>query len=145
MRRFWLDRKNDSTGVSGTGTVARGVMFGGRHGGLGKCVMQWLSKHSSVAVYDSLEDLVAIHGHDGDTVVRWHEDDVICWYCGGDCFGSHEGGWQCLACSSGQRDPHYDPLTTVMAREQRGEEVPAEDRGTWVGTELPGRKERDDE
>jgi hypothetical protein len=29
----------------------------------GKCVIRWLTAHRSVAVWDSFEDLMAIHGH----------------------------------------------------------------------------------
>lgn len=66
MRRFWLDRREDVTGVSGTGPVAEGVQF---HNG--KCVLCWVTSKSSVALYDDLATLEAVHGHDGRTVVRW--------------------------------------------------------------------------
>lgn len=66
MRPFHLVRNVDVTGVSGTGAVAEGVMFGN-----GKLVLGWLTEHTSVAVYDSLESLVAIHGHDGHTRIVW--------------------------------------------------------------------------
>jgi hypothetical protein len=59
-----LNRKEDATGVSGTGIVARGVIFP-----TGKCVMEWQTKHTSVAVYDSVDELMAIHGHDGKTEI----------------------------------------------------------------------------
>jgi len=67
MRLFWLDRIEDATGISGTGRIAEGVQF---HDG--KCVLSWLSEHTSVVVYDSIESVEAIHGHGGKTVVRWH-------------------------------------------------------------------------
>jgi hypothetical protein len=60
MRRFQLVRDHDVSGVSGTGQVAEGVEFTN-----GKAVLCWLSDKSSVALYESLEDLVAIHGHGG--------------------------------------------------------------------------------
>ena len=66
MRRFFLDRIKDSTGVSGTGRVADGVLFDD-----GRCVLRWRSAHTSTATYDSLADLEAIHGHNGATKVRW--------------------------------------------------------------------------
>ncbi len=66
MRRFVLNRKVDATGVSGTGIVAEGVVF--EHG---RCVMSWLVPPWSMGVYDSITDLIGIHGHDGKTVLEW--------------------------------------------------------------------------
>lgn len=65
LRRFHLDRSEDLTGVSGTGTVAAGVIF---HDGT--VAMRWMTGVSSVAVYDSIDDVVTIHGHNGATVVN---------------------------------------------------------------------------
>ena len=64
IKTFVLWRRADETGVSGTGVVAEGVLFS-----TGKCVLAWLTEYKSVAVYDSLEELEAIHGHDGKTLV----------------------------------------------------------------------------
>jgi len=66
MKRFNLHRFEDETGVSGTGVVSEGVMFTD-----GKCAMRWLTERTSVALYDSIDDLEYIHGHDGKTVVVW--------------------------------------------------------------------------
>jgi len=66
MKRFVLDRRQDETGVSGTGFVAEGVLFDN-----GKCALAWLSRYRSVTVFDSIEEVEIIHGHDGKTVVRW--------------------------------------------------------------------------
>ena len=62
MRRFELHRDIDSSGVSGTGIVAEGVIFA-----TGKVVLSWLTKVSSLGVYDSIEDCLQIHGHSGNT------------------------------------------------------------------------------
>jgi hypothetical protein len=64
MRRFELHRLEDETGVSGTGVVAQGVQFD-----TGKAAITWLTRYSSVAVYDDMETLEAIHGHNGKTKV----------------------------------------------------------------------------
>ena len=56
----------DSSGVSGLGEVAEGVEFTS-----GKAVLSWITKLRSVAIYDSMEELVAIHGHEGDTIIEW--------------------------------------------------------------------------
>lgn len=66
MRLFRLVRTEDVSGVSGTGIVAEGVQFTN-----GRCVMSWLTQYTSVAVYDDVDTLVAIHEHGGRTVVEW--------------------------------------------------------------------------
>ena len=65
-RRFILERVADPSGVSGLGVVAEGVLFAN-----GKCVLGWLMITASVAVYDSMEALIEVHGHAGSTLVRW--------------------------------------------------------------------------
>ena len=66
MQLFELRRDEDESGVSGTGTVAQGVIFDN-----GQCVLTWLTPHTSVAVYQNIEAVIAIHGHGGKTrVVR---------------------------------------------------------------------------
>lgn len=66
MKRFVLHRIEDETGVSGTGHVADGVQFQNL-----KCVLCWKTTFSSIAVYDNIETLMKIHGHDGKTVLKW--------------------------------------------------------------------------
>jgi len=61
-KSFVLLRIEDATGVSGTGIIAEGVIFK-----KGKVVMSWLTNHSSIAIYDSLKELINIHGHHGKT------------------------------------------------------------------------------
>jgi hypothetical protein len=68
MRRFFLDRMEDETGVSGSGLVAEGVVFWD-----GTVAMRWRTGTSSTAVYDCIEDVETIHGHGGKTVVRWED------------------------------------------------------------------------
>ena len=65
-RRFLTYRTKDVSGISGCGCVAEGVQF---H--TGQCVLCWKTDKSSVAVYGSIEELEAIHGHDGSTKVVW--------------------------------------------------------------------------
>lgn len=72
MKTFKLNRLSDESGVSGVGIVAEGVEF---HNG--KCALCWLPVPiSSIVIYDSITDLIAIHGHDGKTVVEWDNQDV---------------------------------------------------------------------
>lgn len=61
-RIFKVMRDTDVTGVSGAGHVADGVVFGD-----GTTVLRWRSEHRSTAVYASLDDALAIHGHGGAT------------------------------------------------------------------------------
>jgi hypothetical protein len=72
MRRFFLERIEDESGVSGTGIVAEGTEFTN-----GKCVLCWRTFTSSIGVYDDLKSLVNIHGHNGKTIVRWLDVNEI--------------------------------------------------------------------
>lgn len=64
IRRFYLQRKVDETGISGTGRVAEGCIFSN-----GWCAMTWLSAHTSVVWYPDIRDVEAIHGHNGNTEI----------------------------------------------------------------------------
>lgn len=66
MKTFVLVRDADPTGVSGTGVVAEGVVFTD-----GSVAMRWTSEHTSTAIYASVADLEAIHGHGGSTRVAY--------------------------------------------------------------------------
>lgn len=72
MRRFYLHRKHDASGVSGTGIVAAGVAFPEPNG---RVLLGWLTDTNSVAVYDSTQDLRDIHGHDGGTDLVFFDED----------------------------------------------------------------------
>jgi hypothetical protein len=53
------------------GLVAEGAVFGD-----GKAVLHWVSERtvvavSSLGIYDSLDDLIKIHGHNGNTAVEF--------------------------------------------------------------------------
>ncbi len=66
VRTFLLRRIEDESGISGKGDIAEGIEFSN-----GKCALCWTTRFRSVAVYDSIRELVAIHGHDGKTKVVW--------------------------------------------------------------------------
>lgn len=70
VRRFRLIRHEDASGVSGTGVVALGAEYP-----TGKCVMEWTRAGHSMSIYDSVEILINIHGHDGDTELVWVDDE----------------------------------------------------------------------
>lgn len=64
--RWILYRREDATGVSGTGTVAEGVTWSD-----GSVSMRWCvdGKPRGTTVYESEEDVEEIHGHDGRTQI----------------------------------------------------------------------------
>lgn len=66
MRRFHLMRREDPSGVSGTGRVAEGTQF---HDG--QCVISWFGQYHSVEVWPTIEAADAIHGHQGRTTIEW--------------------------------------------------------------------------
>lgn len=64
MRTFKLNRKQDATGVSGTGIVAEGVIFS-----TGWVALTWLTAVNSLVFYPSILNVEKIHGHDGMTEI----------------------------------------------------------------------------
>lgn len=71
MRRFYLHRTSDPSGVSGPGDVAEGVEFSD-----GTCAMHWLtSPHRSTGLYGSIAAVKHIHGHDGRTEIIWIDEE----------------------------------------------------------------------
>jgi hypothetical protein len=69
-KRFHLHRDVDESGVSGTGLVAEGVLFQS-----GKVVISWLTRHTSLGTYDSIEGMLNVHGHGGKTRLVWVDAD----------------------------------------------------------------------
>lgn len=65
-RRFLLDRHIDETGISGAGVVAEGVQFSN-----GQIVIHWISQMEAVNVYANAVVLEQLHGHGGNTTIRW--------------------------------------------------------------------------
>jgi hypothetical protein len=65
-----MNRIQDINGISGTGIVAEVVEFSD-----GSCVVRWikgatLANVASSVFYDTKEDLLAVHGHNGMTVLE---------------------------------------------------------------------------
>lgn len=69
IKTFKLVRLEDATGISGTGVVAFGAQLPS-----GKCVLEWREPYKSIGLYDDLTTLVAVHGHNGMTVVEWDSE-----------------------------------------------------------------------
>jgi hypothetical protein len=72
MKLFHFYRAEDQTGVSGTGPVVEGVQFTN-----GWCALRWLSSKSSLCFYQSIEEVKAIHGHEGRTEIVIHDFDPL--------------------------------------------------------------------
>jgi len=63
-RRFVLEREEDETGLSGTGTVAWGVVFPD-----GAAVTRWNAPIAQTCVWRSVDDIEYVHGHLGKTKI----------------------------------------------------------------------------
>ena len=68
MRIFYLYRKEDVSGLSGTGIVAQGCEFA-----TGTVALVWLTAYSTITIFPNMKELIALHGHDGKTEVRYYE------------------------------------------------------------------------
>lgn len=66
MRCFKLNRLEDASGVSGTGTVAQGVVFDN-----GLVALTWLKEIRSITIYHSIEEVEKVHGHEGRTKIEY--------------------------------------------------------------------------
>jgi hypothetical protein len=69
IRTFHIHRDEDESGVSGTGVVAEGAIYSNT-----KIVLSWLTVHKSMCIYDSLAEMMAIHGHGNKTRLVWDDE-----------------------------------------------------------------------
>ncbi len=71
VRRFYLDRVIDESGMSGLGKVSEGVVLPN-----GVAIMWWLVPPHSVQMYQSINDLHFIHKHGkrNTTKLVWVKD-----------------------------------------------------------------------
>ena len=84
MRRFYLWRREDITGVSGTGVVAEGVVFDD-----GATVVRWRGTSPTTTVHADIASVVRVHCHGGATRLLWCDAD----YCAPKpCRVSRDGG-----------------------------------------------------
>ena len=112
--RFHLRRKVDSTGVSGTGRVAEGVIFLN-----GKVALTWLTEHTSVALYDSIKTVHRIHGHGGHTEIVF--DEPVCSECG-HRWEAHWGD-NCGACEAHHHNPGAAACQCVLMSQPNAKQV----------------------
>ena len=66
MKRYYLQRNQDASGISGTGAVAEGCQFD-----TGWCALVWLSDKPTMSWYPDIETVEKIHGHSGMTKIVW--------------------------------------------------------------------------
>ena len=72
-KSFVLYRYEDESGVSGVGLVAWGFQFPD-----GRVAVRWCSGDiRQTTVWDCIEDVEAIHGHHGKTVLLWGRSERI--------------------------------------------------------------------
>lgn len=71
MRIGHLRRDEDCTGVSGCGRVAEVALFSD-----GCVAVHWLSEHPSTVIYNDIDAVIHIHGHNGATQVVWDVDEI---------------------------------------------------------------------
>ena len=72
MKMFLLLRKEDVSGISGTGYVAEGVVTS--HGNV---FLEWFGPHGGMGIFASVDDMLAIHGHNGSTVMEFRTDTTV--------------------------------------------------------------------
>lgn len=81
-RRFVLVRQVDVTGISGTGIVVEGVQFSD-----GTVAVRWLDTgvpevhrergvRPTTVIHESVQSVVALHGHNGATKLVWYDDPL---------------------------------------------------------------------
>lgn len=66
-----LFRHRDVSKVSGLGVVAQICVFDN-----GNVALAWLGDHPSTAIWPSVNDVLAVHGHNGATVIYWADGTV---------------------------------------------------------------------
>ncbi len=71
-RVFTLVRETDHTGVSGTGVIASGCEWPD-----GTVALRWNTETPSTTIFENIERMLAVHGHDGSTRIEWAEDQLM--------------------------------------------------------------------
>jgi hypothetical protein len=64
MHTFVFNRKQDISGISGTGIIAQGCEFES-----GITLLCWLGSTPSIVLHDSFQNILDIHGHNGATEI----------------------------------------------------------------------------
>ena len=70
MRRFVLVRNEDITGRSGVGIIGEGIEWRG-----GTADLHWVTDYESFVHWPGgVDAILAVHGHEGATVIRFLDD-----------------------------------------------------------------------
>lgn len=72
FKEFYLLRIEDESGISGTGVVARGMIFPS-----GKVVLEWQTFHTSICIYQNINDVESIHSHGGKTKIVYNNPKAV--------------------------------------------------------------------
>jgi hypothetical protein len=64
VKPFYLLRHEDASGISGIGVVAVGAVLPS-----GRAILEWLSNETTDTIFESIEQVTRIHGHNGKTEV----------------------------------------------------------------------------
>lgn len=72
MRRFYVIRNKDETGISRTGRILEGVVTQ-----TGKVIVEWRPPYSTVAIYTSMQEFRTIHidSHPSCNEIIWLDSD----------------------------------------------------------------------
>jgi hypothetical protein len=71
-RRFYLVRHKDISGKSGEGIVAEGIEWAG-----GTANLHWLTDWETFVHWPGgVKEILAVHGHEGATVIRWLDSEI---------------------------------------------------------------------
>lgn len=69
-RPFVLARHEDHSGISGVGIIAEGVAWTG-----GTASLHWMTEWEAFVHWPGgVEEILAVHGHNGSTVVRFLDE-----------------------------------------------------------------------
>jgi hypothetical protein len=71
VQDFILVRDKDITGRSGTGIVAEGVVFTD-----GFAILKWLREPYALGIYETVEALISVRGHEGNTHIEFIEKNT---------------------------------------------------------------------
>lgn len=65
IKPFYLFRKTDVHGISGTGIIGLGAVLPS-----GRCIFEWTaSNHPTITLFQNLEEIELIHGHGDKTKI----------------------------------------------------------------------------
>jgi hypothetical protein len=106
MRRFYLQRHSDDSGISRRGRVLEGALLQS-----GKVIVEWRPPLGSLAIYNSFEQFLKIHvtAHAyGANAIVWLETREA-WHC----LSCGAGGWIGHACELCGGVAHDDPAFPV--------------------------------